>query len=77
MHISCQCESERRRKGREELDLQPGVLTRIGKGVRGGFPKKRKRSCFLNGLNRARMKEEETVGEVVSEEKEAWKVFLK
>lgn len=43
----------------------------MGKGVRGGFPKKRKRSSFLNGLNRARMKEEETVDEeVISEEKE-------
>lgn len=50
----------------------------MGKRVRGGFPKKKKGSCFLNGLNRVRMKEEEKAGEgVVSEEKEAWKVFLK
>lgn len=43
----------------------------------GEFPKKRKRSSFLNGLNRARTKEEETVGEdVASEDKEAWKVLL-
>lgn len=44
----------------------------------GGFPKQRKRSSFLNGLNGTRMKEEETVAEeVVNEEKEAWKDFLR
>lgn len=38
--------------------------------MRGGFPKKKRGSSFLNGLNRARMEEEEKVGEgVVSEEK--------
>lgn len=48
-----------------------------GKGWEGDFPKKRKRSGFLNGLNRTRMREEETVGEeVVREEGEVWD-FLK
>lgn len=44
-----------------ELDLRPGVLTWIGRGVRGVFPKKIRRSCFLNGFNRTRMKEEKKV----------------
>ena len=43
----------------------------MGKGVSGGFPKKKRRNSFLKGLNRARMKEEEKVGEgVVSQEVE-------
>lgn len=71
MHIPHQCERQRGRRGREELDPQPGVLTWMGKGERGDFPKKRKRSGFLNGLNRTRTREEETVGEeVVREEGE-------
>ena len=49
----------RRRRRLGEVDLWPGVLTRMRRGVRGVFPKRKKRrSCFLNGLNRARMKEE-------------------
>lgn len=48
-----------------------------GKGWEGDFPKKRKRSRFLNGLNRTRPREEETVGEeVVWEEGGVWD-FLK
>lgn len=34
------------RRGREELDPQPGVLTWMGKGERGGFSKEKKEKRF-------------------------------
>lgn len=77
MHIPHQRERQRGKRGREELDLRPEVLTWMGEGERGIFQRK-ERSSFLNGLNRTRMREEETVGEeVVREEGEVWKDFLK